>query len=98
MSLCSMDDEALCAKLKRRFGADFPEKDFLGSNYRNMFLYKYYKKAFASMKPSFGVPFAFVGLCETEHTNLVHIIEGLRYRLPPEKILECVATTQEVRT
>lgn len=98
MSLCSMDDETLAAKLKRRFGADFPEKDFLGSNYRNMFLYKYYKKAFASMKPSFGVPFAFVGLCETEHTNLVHIIEGLRYRLPPEKILECVATTQEVRT
>lgn len=98
MSFCSLGEEELRKKLEKRFGSDFSEKNYLDANYRNMFLYKYYRKAFASMKPSFGVPFAFIGLCETELTNLVHIIEGLRYKLPPEKILECVSAMQEVRT
>ncbi len=38
-----------------------------------------------------SVYFAFLRLCENEADNIIHIIEGIRYELPPEKTEELLA-------
>lgn len=92
MRLCFAEKNELFSLLTRHFGITFDAENYYSANHRNRFLYEYYRKVFAESPPSFGVVFAFIGLCEVEVTNLVHVIEGLRYKLPPEKILEFVAS------
>ena len=89
--LCTMDSKALARHLSIYSDSHNIDSEKAFSIHRNMLVYRYYRKVFASTKPSFGVLFAYIGLCETEVTNLVHVIEGLRYKLAPEKIMQTVA-------
>ena len=36
--------------------------------------------------------FSFIGILENETTNLINIIEGVRYELPAESILDFIVT------
>ncbi|HBL83686.1 MAG: hypothetical protein A2Y17_08900 [Clostridiales bacterium GWF2_38_85] len=58
------------------------------SDYINNYLYIYYRKLMISATPSFEHPFAYLSLKEIEIKNLIHIIEGVRYNITEEKIMD----------
>ena len=55
--------------------------------YVDYYLYNFYNSIIRS-PPSVFVPIAYLAVKEIEVHNLIHIIEGVRYSLPPDKILD----------
>lgn len=95
MRLCAVSKEEMLSYLSKSLGIEIDAGNYYTSSERNKKLYEYYRKAFSSASPSFGAVFAFIGLCEIEVVNLIHVTEGIRYMLPPERILDCVACTEQ---
>jgi len=54
--------------------------------YMKAYLYKYYRRLMRSSRNGFEVPLGYLYLKEIEMTNIICIIEGIRYSEPPRQI------------
>ena len=92
--LCNMNkDEFLSYLRSSKYHKLVPEKSsFSTAEFTDSFLNIYYRRLMNSATPSFEHPFAYLSLKELEVKNLIHVIEGVRYGIPPAKIIEKIIT------
>ena len=67
------------------------ENEILNEHNYLEFIYKYYRHRFRADSFSIACVFSYIRLKEIEMGNLISIIEGVRYRLPPERMRYFVA-------
>lgn len=94
----------LCEMTKSEFveylrSSKYRKLAFIGENmstaeYMSNYLNVYYRRLMNSPTPSFEHPFAYLWLKELEIQNLIHVIEGIRYGISPEKIIEKIITVE----
>jgi len=94
--LCNMTKNEFIEYLR---SSKYRRLAFIGENmstaeYMANYLNVYYRRLMNSPTPSFEHPFAFLWLKELEIQNLIHVIEGIRYGIKPDKILDKIITVE----
>lgn len=75
------------AACKTFYGTAFKKYEFeYVENYAQQIMYSYHKKLFMYTNSAPVAIVSFLQLKETEINNIIHIIEGIRYSLPPAQI------------
>lgn len=75
------------AACKTFYGASFKKYNFeYVENYAQQIMFDYHKRLFMFTNSAPVAVVSFLQLKETEINNIIHIIEGIRYSLPPAQI------------
>ncbi|MDD2269623.1 MAG: V-type ATPase subunit [Eubacteriales bacterium] len=92
--LCNMNKEEFLTYLRAsKYHKLVPEEAKISTaEFTDNFLNVYYRRLMNSATPSFEHPFAYLSLKELEVKNLIHVIEGIRYGIPPDRIIEKIIT------
>ncbi len=100
MKLCSLDYESFISQVRespfgRKVTALNAHNETTDSHHSHFdiknFFAKFHRKLFLNTEATAQIPFSYLSLKVLEAENIIHIIEGVRYRLPVNEIMKNIA-------